>query len=661
MVRRRVLLLAAIVLIFPTFARAQDVLDASVEPSSAEEQLFQAISDSPDGELILDDWLVDVNSYAEFPLLLATSTSRMLARIPTLDPFQRRNLIRDRTSDSISSEFVTSNPVLPMNVSLRSRLVTDPNIRDESGFQKGAFLGSPQAYYDVLRAGWNKFELVLLQSKGAGVQSFTDRLNGYVGLRAPIELDKLSLSQLAVGDYRLGFGNGLAFGNIVNSLKTRQAVTGLDPHTSGLEGSTRTGSMRGAATTVTLTSRPTNPGLHSHADVTLFYSDAPLDASIDSSGITSIISSGYHRTLTELSHKNDAHLEMYGAHLSATPVLSDQILSEFGLTGYRSRLSQPVSEAASLSAGAQREDLLAADMQLVSEDIAANGEIARSLNDFGSAIAEAASLTIRPDPNLHVAFQFRNIPINYLNRNASVFGERTADGKPENGFYLGLDWKMLDGMLEASAYTDLSHPGGSNLTNPTSDHLAGLEFTLPRNALSLYAQFHVKSKDEIVRNSNLPAGATEHGTRKQTNYLFEGTLKLLDKLSLRFQAQYVGVRHSSTDSSAQSGYLFYIGPHIELWRTLTLDARAVLIHTTSYDSRLYEYEPDVPGANAFSPLHGDGWRAYLLAGLQPSPQIKISAKYSVTQFPSVRIISSGVTARTGNAERRFVLQSDLRF
>jgi hypothetical protein len=647
-----------VLLLTTSFAKAQVVVD-SLEQT--DEPFFEAIEQSPDAEALYQDWLEDLNSYAEFPLIIATSTARMLARIPTLDQFQRRALTLENTT-SRNQEFVTASKSLPAILTVRSRLITDPNIRDEAGFQNGAFAGSAQRYYNVLKAGWDKLALVVLASKDAGEASFADRLNGYLTLREPIAFGDLSIEQFVAGDYRLGFGNGLTFGSAVNSLKTRQSVTSLDPHASGIEGSTRSNAMRGAATTISI-GDPEETKQHSRADISLFYSNAPLDALFDSSGITSIVTSGYHRTASELSHQNTAKLMTFGAHVSAVPALFEHILTEIGATAYRAKLDHPVSANARLAAGVRQEDIYAADIQLVSSHVAANGEIARSVNELGIATAEAAALTIKPEEKLSVVLQFRNIPEHYLSRYAAVFGERSADGKAENGVYLGIDWKFFNDRFTLTAFSDLSHPGGisSTLISPTSDHLAGIEYALPHNALSLYAQFHVKSKDELSPDTLLPAGAKAHGTREQQNLLFEGTVKIAGPLSFKFQAQRVAIVHSSKDSSGPTGYLFYIGPHLEFHSSLTLDGRFVFYHSSSYDARLYEYEPDVPGSSSFSPLYGDGWRAYLLASATPSTKIKFSAKWSVTHFPVTRIINTGVTARVGNQEVRISLQADVRF
>lgn len=49
------------------------------------------------------------------------------------------------------------------------------------------------------------------------------------------------------------------------------------------------------------------------------------------------------------------------------------------------------------------------------------------------------------------------------------------------------------------------------------------------------------------------------------------------------------------------------------WRRLEWTCHLSRFHTSSYASRLYEYEYDLPGTLSIRPLYGKGWRWYLLA------------------------------------------------
>ena len=62
------------------------------------------------------------------------------------------------------------------------------------------------------------------------------------------------------------------------------------------------------------------------------------------------------------------------------------------------------------------------------------------------------------------------------------------------------------------------------------------------------------------------------------------------------------------------------------WRHLALTGHLSRFHTSSYASRLYEYEYDLPGAFGIRPLYGQGWRWYLLAAHTWGP-LRLAARF----------------------------------
>jgi hypothetical protein len=89
----------------------------------------------------------------------------------------------------------------------------------------------------------------------------------------------------------------------------------------------------------------------------------------------------------------------------------------------------------------------------------------------------------------------------------------------------------------------------------------------------------------------------------------------------------VGLEHGSV---LARGLLFFQEVTADLGSRLSLSARAVAFHTDSYESRVYEYEADVPGAYASPALYERGFRWYVLCRYHWGQRTGISAKFSQT-------------------------------
>lgn len=131
------------------------------------------------------------------------------------------------------------------------------------------------------------------------------------------------LKTMAVGQYKLRMGMGLVVNNDFGFGKM-MTLSSLGRSTNSMRANTSRSAakyMQGAAATVSV-----GKGL----DATAFVSYRPIDATLDTLGnIRTIVTSGYHRTTTELRKKNNAHettvggnihWEGGGFHLGATAV-----------------------------------------------------------------------------------------------------------------------------------------------------------------------------------------------------------------------------------------------------------------------------------------------------------------------------------------------------
>jgi hypothetical protein len=88
-----------------------------------------------------------------------------------------------------------------------------------------------------------------------------------------------------------------------------------------------------------------------------------------------------------------------------------------------------------------------------------------------------------------------------------------------------------------------------------------------------------------------------------------------------------GLEHSFVQ---ERGMLFFQDMTAGLGRDFTVSFRAVAFHTDSYNSRVYEYEADLPGAFSSPALFESGFRCYILVNCRWLRTSTVSLKYSQT-------------------------------
>lgn len=177
------------------------------------------------------------------------------------------------------------------------------------------YLGDPSRVlvrFNVKAAG--RVSLGLLAEKDAGEQLFKGtQKKGFDLYKAylVITLNKV-LKSLIIGDYQLGFGQGLT----INTSAMMTASRGLyqpykfsnpiRPNTSSNE----SGGLRGMAADFK----------KGKISWTLFFSGKKLDARLNTEDTTeqveALITTGYHRTIDEISNKNRVQSLVYGSHAS---------------------------------------------------------------------------------------------------------------------------------------------------------------------------------------------------------------------------------------------------------------------------------------------------------------------------------------------------------
>ena len=478
---------------------------------------------------------------------------------------------------------------------------------------KNGYLGYPYRHwlrYDFSYGGRVRAGLVASQDAGEPFFGQYNRM-GYDNYSPYIIVKGLGcVKALAAGRYRLHLGMGLVLNNDFTLGKQgalqsmRQAGNTIRPHSSRSIGNY----MQGVAATVNIT-----PQLAA----TAFASYRPIDATLaDGSTITTILTSGYHRTQSEIDRKHNATQTAAGGrigyttnswHIGATAVTmvyNKELLPD---TRQPYRRYYPAG---------QRFTNAAADYGLRTRRLTINGETATD----GSALATVNMATMNLTGSIDLTAIQRYYSYRYQAPLANAFrsGSRTQN---ESGVYVGGRWRPSR-LLTITAYGDIAyHPWARYLVSQASydhDYFLAAQWQKAAWAVTMSGRLLQRQRDNddktllINRNTGRLRLAVSHTT---------------DRLTLNTQGDVTLAEHGTRSI----GYMILQKATWKMQR-LTAHAMAALFHTNDYDSRVYAYERGLRYEMNFPAFFGHGLRTALLIQLKAWKNTTLAVKAANTHY-----------------------------
>jgi len=460
-----------------------------------------------------------------------------------------------------------------------------------------------------------RFGLTASQDAGEPFMAGRNRW-GYDSYGYYLELQRLTplMEQLLVGKYRLTTGMGLianssfSLGKLATLQSLGRTTRTLRPHTSRSEADY----LQGVATTLRL-ARPLR--------LTAFVSYRPIDATLNSDSLRSaatLITSGYHRTPTEMLKKHNTHLTTAGAALSlrtggfrlgANAVYThiDRPLEPNRQTLYRRHYAHG-SNFTNASI----------DYAYTHHYFAVSGETA---TDAHGHLATLNALSLRPSESVAVVALQRFYSYRYTSLHAHAFSEG-GHVQNESGLYLGLTWTPLR-RLQLQAYADYaSFPWARYLVSQPShavDLLVQAQYTPDRWTLTARYRAHLRQKDNADKTA----------------------LTSCDDHRLRLTAVYVAPKGWSAKTQAdcvqnvykQTSRGFALSEQLGWQRAwLTLSLSAAYFDTDDYQSRISLYERHLYGDFAFPTYYGQGIRLALMATANPLRSLQLSLRLGYTDY-----------------------------
>ena len=524
-------------------------------------------------------------------------------------------------------------------------------IEPAKGFYTNTFLGDPYQYnfrLKITNSGHTSMGITLQKDPGELLFRTDSAYLGpdFYSFHYYVQ-NQGRIKQLALGDFKLQFGQGLLLGagfligKNANSITSIQSTLKIQPYTS----LTEFNFFRGIGTTVAISK---------NWEASLFYSNQKKDASTfisDSTeyGITSLRTSGLHRTLSEISAQNTIQEQVLGTSITYT-----KGSLEVGILGLYNSFNIPFEPKSSLSNIHKfrgKENYNASIFGRYNyQNITFYGEAASTLHK-GSALNLGVISSI--SKNIDFSFQYRYFAPNFHSFYGVSFAENTLLSN-EKGAYWGLYIRLSPSITVMSYFDMYKFPWlKSTLPQPSSgtDGLIRVNYKLKKSAL-FYTQVQTETKDRKTSVSTIQ-NVMPH---KLIKYILNLDYNLDSPLSFRSRLQWTKSYFEETDV----GLLIYQDINLKIKKT-TLSSRYAIFDTNGFLSRQYMYEKDVLYAFSTPQFNGKGIRYYFMAKYTPLKNVTFRAKWSQTIYYDRTLIGSGSSEIVGNKKSQFTLQLKYNF
>ena len=576
----------------------------------------------------------------QHPADLNRISLRKLLTYPFLSPFMARNLVRDRSMNGPFQSWLDFQKRLDIKedqlrvlkdyftISLGRQTLGDPlrfrwrhqiPSRDS---ESARYIGSHwKTYQHLTFHTGSHWRMGMLTEKDAGESRWNDHLVGYVEGQ-----NLFHGSRLIVGNFRGEFGQGLVLWGPYGLFKGADPIAPVKKRHRGILGHSSTEEtlyLSGIASEIHVRS----------FRITAFVSRRSLDGTLgDDGSVRHIRTTGLHRTESEMTAMDQMHETLTGGRIDHA-----WNWGTVGMTGWNARYSKKIEPNDPIryhyDFKGDKNHVVGMDIDLYFGRVNLCGEVARSRSKgwafIGSSIIDMGRSLL--------VFSYRRFDPSFQNPRSHSFC--TSHVSNEEGFYWGFRYNM-SARTRLSFYYDTYRRPWRTYSIPVPVRGDDLFIQVDQAwtstiDLALRARFHRReAMHEGLLNTDLtmPFLRDRHGRVLRLELRYR-PLPVL-KLKSRFETivlYYPGARGIvSHPATRESGFLIYQDIGFRLHSSVNISARWIFFDTDSYDSRVYEFEGDVPGVLNIRPLYGKGHRGYLIFRWKIARNVRLSLKGAIT-------------------------------
>ena len=674
------------------FCFAQDTIPEPGEPSQNIQQQLENLTEANDDEVTEDDsYLQELVHFIKNPVNLNYADEGQLQELRILTPLQISSLIfyRKLLGKFISvyelqavpdwdinlikriKPYITVSEKMDVFNSLSSRLKGGENslllrtiqtLEKSKGYLLNSsnaanfYPGSPQRimlrYKHTFK---NLLQYGFTAEKDAAEQFFKGaQKSGFDFYSAHFFVRKLGIiKSLAIGDFTVNLGQGLtqwqglAFkkGSDVLNIKRQSDV--LRPYNSAGEISFN----RGAGITIQ----------KKKWEATTFVSVRKLDANFNADTlnyqdfVSSLQTSGYHRTASEVEDKGSQGQLSFGGNLSYN---SERL--HVGVNGVHYHFEHPIIKPDYLynayALSGTKAGNYSIDYSYTYRNLHFFGEAAI---DEGRDKAFTNGLLISVDQRVDMSFLYRNISRGYQSLYTNAFTENTYPTN-ESGFYTGITISPID-ILRIDAYADFYHFPWLKyrVDAPTSgsDYLVQLSY-MPNKQVQVTMRYRTEKKpinyNPFGLTLNPVVAHSKQSLRTQFSYKLNPAFTVRSRVELSWFDKKI--------ADAENGFLIYTDIlYKPMFKAFSGNIRLQYFETDGYNSRLYAFENDVLYGYSIPVFYDKGYRYYVNVNYDFSKHLSAWCRFAQTYYPDKNIIGSGLDVIQGHTKTEVTFQAIWRF
>lgn len=453
------------------------------------------------------------------------------------------------------------------------------------------------------------------------------------------------LKTLAVGNYRLSFGQGLVLstdylmGKTIYASSFNHRSGGIKKHSSTDEYNY----FRGLAATVALAK---------HWDVSGFYSHRSLDGVTTGGEITSIYKTGLHRSRKEADKKHLFTTQLTGGNISY-----QQNRIRLGITGVYYVFNRPYEPELT---GYSKYNIhgnhfynLGIDYAYRWRRFSFQGETAIGKQGWASL----NRLQYSPVQGTQLLLIHRYYSYDYWAMFAHSFGEG-SNVQNEHGYYLGIETSPFAHWTFFASFDVFSFAWKKyRISKPSrgTDGLLQATYT-PHRQMSMYLKYRYKQKerDQTGSKGTLTLPIFHHQLRYRLNY------SLNDVFSTRTTLDYN--HFHSQDRAATKGYqVTQMVSSLLPWARLFADVQGSYFYTDDYDSRVYISEKGLLHTFYTPSFQGRGFRFAVRLRYELNKHWLFITKFGETVYFDRKEIGSGNDLIRGNKKADIQMQLRIKF
>lgn len=503
------------------------------------------------------------------------------------------------------------------------------------GSRDKIFIRYKYVYKNLLQYG-------VLGEKDAGEQFFKgNQKKGFDFYSAHLFVRNIGIiKSLALGDFTVNFGQGLiqwqslAFKKGPDALNVKRAATILRPYNSSGE----INFHRGIGITLQKNKwEATVFGSYRNLDANMV-----LDTLTNEDFISSFLTSGYHRTNSEVADRGIQKQLAFGGNITYRAnkwhLSANTIQYKFDLPVNKSDL--PYNTFALYG---NRWANYSVDYSYTWRNVHFFGETAL---DYKNNHAALNGLLISMDARADLALVYRNISKGYQAINANAFTESTFPNN-EKGLYAGLTLRpsstiRIDGYADIYSFPFLKF--GVDAPTTGRDYLVQLYYK-PNKQVEVYTRFKSETKQQNYNPDNVTLSPIPFIPKK--DWRVQVSYKVSTQITLRNRFEVLW--YDKNGPQSEQGFLTFLDVvYNPPMKPLSATMRLQYFETDGFNSRIYAYENDVLYSFSIPAFFDKGWRYYLNVNYSFSKKLQGWFRISQTLYKDKNLIGSGLDEITGN-------------